>query len=227
MANPSAFNELIERSKRENWCTSPGCTTCGALPFRRELREIAHDDVIAGLREMSGDALSSRLDMFRLVVNELSIFGFGGELLDPLKETPAGAQLRADIDHREHLYEKRQVYLATQTPEAIERRRAERKAKREELTSGHRARKETSHSAIQKALQLLEFIPDNEILIAIDRADFDAPLPAIGGLVYKRLRSHYRTAPMQPKDQEILSNLANEHRGYWKKLYFELYDKPY
>jgi hypothetical protein len=99
----SSLSHLIQIAQRKRWCTRPVCTTCGAHPFRNALREIPRDQVIAGLRLLSRDFISGHTDMFRLVISEVSFFGVGGELLIPLEGTPAGEQLRANIDyqHRE------------------------------------------------------------------------------------------------------------------------------
>ncbi len=174
--------------------------------------------MIAGLRLLSRDFLSKNKDMFRLVVSEVSFFGVGGELLGPLKGTPAGEQLRANIDYQHREYERRKAYLATQTPEAIAERRAKRKAAKEQSTAPHRERKLASESGIRAAARELDATPVACILELVARKNFDVPLQAVAGLVYKRLIEHYKASQIESEDLRTLSHLAERHSGYWKKL---------
>ena len=127
IAPPASFAELIEVARREEWCVRVGCTTCGALPFRKALRQILRQDVVAGLRAMTQRFLAENSEMFRLIIWETSAFGYGGELLEPLAGTPAAEQLQANIDYQNRKDEKRRAYAASQTPEAIAERRAKKK----------------------------------------------------------------------------------------------------
>ena len=118
----ASFAELIEIAQRENWCVRPGCTTCGSLPFRRALRELPRDEIIANLRLMTHGFLAKNSDMFRLIIWETSILGYGGELLEPLAGTPAADRLRANIDYQNQKAEKRRAYLEGQQGAYIETR---------------------------------------------------------------------------------------------------------
>lgn len=215
---PSSLAELIEFADRENWCTRPVCTTCGAIPFRTALRAIPRDDVITGLRSLSLEFLAKNADMFRLIVSEAAFSPTGGDLLDLLEGTPAANQLQLNIGFENMKYEKRQAYLATQTPEAIARRRAEKKAAKELSTAPHRDRKLASQNAIRAALQELDATPAHGILELVISKDFGIPRKVIGGLVYKRLIKHFKAAPIQPNDLIVLAKLAELHAGHWKKL---------
>lgn len=217
-----SFSELIEIAKRENWCVSPGCTTCGAKTFRIALKEIQHDDIIAGLRMMTDRFLSENSDMFRLIIAETSAFGFGGELLEPLVGTPAADQLRANIDYQNRRDQERLEYAASQTPEAIAQRRLEKKAEGLLATAPHRERKAESQDVIRAVAREVDQIPAGSILAALSSKEFGVPLPAIGGLVYKRLVGYYRVEPILTKDLAFLSSLAQAHAGYWKKLFDRL-----
>jgi hypothetical protein len=218
MTSQLTFSELIDISEREMWCTRPLCTTCGAHPFRTALRAIPLDDVIAGLRLLSEEFLSSHRGLFRLVISEVSFFGVGGELLDPLAGTPAGDHLRANIDWQHCKYERQKAYLATQTPEAIAERRAERKAAKLQLSAPHRERKSASELGIRAAAQELDATPATGILGLVTRKNFGVPLRAVGGLVYQRLLEHYKAAPIRGDDLRTLSELAERHSGHWRKL---------
>jgi hypothetical protein len=210
---------LIQTAERESWCMRPVCTTCGAHQFRNALRELPKDEVVAGLRLLSRAFLSRHTDMFRLVILEISFFGIGGELLAPLGGTPAGEQLRANIDYQHHEYERRKAYLATQTPEAISERRAERIAAKVQATAPHRERKAASDPGIRLAANELDATPAARILELVVRKDFDVPLQAVGGLVYKRLLAHYKATPIHDIELRTLFELAARHSGYWKKLF--------
>jgi hypothetical protein len=222
MTSQLTFSELIDISEREMWCTRPLCTTCGAHPFRTALRAIPLDDVIAGLRLLSEEFLSSHRGLFRLVISEVSFFGVGGELLDPLAGTPAGDHLRANIDWQHRKYEERQAYLATQTPEAIAQRRAERRVAKLQSSAPHRERKSAFEAEIRAAGQKLDATPVTGILNLVAQKDFGVPLRAVGGLAYKRLLEHYKAVPIQGNDLQSLSELAECHSGHWRKLLMQV-----
>jgi hypothetical protein len=40
----NAFLDLLKTAKRENWCTKPGCTTCGSTQYRSALQKLASQD---------------------------------------------------------------------------------------------------------------------------------------------------------------------------------------
>ncbi len=222
MTNKLTFSELIDISEREGWCTRPVCTTCGSHPFRTALREIPRGEVIACLRLLSKEFLSGHKGMFRLVISEVSFFGVGGELLDPLEGTPAGDQLRSNIDYQHRKYEERQAYLATQTPEAIAQRRAERRVAKLQSSAPHRERTSAFEAEIRAAGQELDATPVTGILNLVAQKDFGVPLRAVGGLVYQRLLEHYRAVPIQGNDLQTLSKLAECHSGHWRKLLMQV-----
>ena len=215
---PHSLADLIEVAERKNWCTKIVCTTCGAIPFRTALRGIPREDVVAGLRQLSSEFLGSHREMFRLIVRETAYFPIGGDLIDPLAGTPAEAQLRADIDRQNLRSEKRKAYLATQTPEAIAQRRAEKRTAKALATAPHREAKLASQQAIRDAARILQSTPVDNILHLIVTKDFGVPLRAIGGLTYNRLKEHYETTPIGRDHIDALTKLAAVHSGYWMKL---------
>ncbi len=215
----SSLSDLIRIAEQDRWCTRPVCTTCGAHPFRNALREIPRDKVIAGLRILSRDFLSKHKDMFRLVISEVSFFDVSGELLDTLERTPAGEQLRANVDYQHSEHERRKAHLATQTPEAIAERRAKGKAAKEQSTAPHRERKLASESGIRATALELDATPVAHILELVARKDFDVPLQAVGGLIYKRLKEHYEANQIQSEDLRALSQLPERRSGYCKQLF--------
>lgn len=215
---PTSLAELIEIADRENWCTKTICTTCGAIPFRTALRHIPRDEVIAGLRHLPKEFFKTHKSMFLLIVQEVAFFPGGGDLLESLEGSLAGAQLRANIDYQNYRTKQRQAYLATQTPEAITKRRIKKKAARDEATAPHRSRKTSSHASIANAQKLLAAIPTDKILETVTKSDFGVPLRAIGGLLYKRLFDHFQLVEVTPIDKQLLFRLAKEHSGHWQKL---------
>ena len=222
----ASFAELIEIAQRENWCVRPGCTTCGSLPFRRALREIPRDEIIANLRLMTHGFLANNSDMFRLIIWETSFLGYGGELLEPLAGTPAADRLRANIDYQNQKAEKRRAYAASQTPEAIADRRAKKQEEAVLLTAPHRERKIASQDAIRAVAKELDETPVGSILAVVASKEFAVSYSALGGLVYKRLAEHFRNQPILPEDLNNLSQLAAAHAGHWKKLLDRLAPPP-
>lgn len=218
IAPPESFAELIEVAQREKWCVRLGCTTCGALPFRKALRQIPRVDVIAGLRDMSQRFLAENSEMFRLIIWETSAFGYGGELLEPLAGTQAAKQLQANIDYQNRNDEKRRAYAASQTPEAIAERRAKKKIDAVLATAPHRDRKLANQDIIRAVADELAKTPTSQILTVLATREYDVPHAAIGGLVYKRLAGYYRAQRIAPRDLTFLSKLAAVHAGHWKKL---------
>lgn len=215
---PTSLEELIAVAKRLEWCTSLGCTTCGALPFRKALRGIPRDDVISELRVMSSQYLQNNLELFRLIIWEMSAFGYGGELMAPLGDTPAAVQLRAFIDWRHEQDDRRRAYAASLTPEAIAEDRAKRKADKIQATAPHRDRKAASQDAISAIARKLAETPASKIIEIVNATEFDVSYSAIGGMVYNRLAEYYKVESILPADLEALTRLAATHGGHWKKL---------
>jgi hypothetical protein len=215
---PTSLEELIAVAKRLEWCTSLGCTTCGALPFRKSLREIPREDVIFELRLMSSQYLQNNLELFRMIIWEISAFGYGGELMDPLADTPAAVHLRAFIDWRHRQDERRRAYADSQTPEAIAESRAKKKADAIQATASHRERKAASQDAIGAVARNLVETPTSKIIALVNATEFSVSYSAIGGIVYRRLVDYYRAEPILPADLDSLTRLAANHGGHWKKL---------
>jgi hypothetical protein len=216
---PSSLAKLISTAERNSWCTQPLCTTCGSHDFRNALQEIPKDEVISGLRSLPTEFFYKHADMFRLIIQEISLFGVGGELLDPLEGTPAGDQLRSNIEYQKRKYDSRKAYLATQTPEAIARRRAQKKADKENATAPHRERKAASETEIRTIQAELNSMPVEHILQFVETRNFNVSLQVIGGLIYKRLRDYYKTTSIPRDDLGVLSLLADRHSGHWRKLF--------
>lgn len=219
LPSPSSLEELIDVAERENWCTKPFCTTCGSVSFRAELGKIKREEVIAGLRLLTAEFIAEHSGTFRLIIRDTAYFGFGSDLLGPLEGTPAGNRLNLDIERQERREDDRRRYLDSQTPEAIVKRRVEIRAERKEATAPHRDRKLASQETMREARILLDSTPDKDVLTLLDGKGLGAPMLAIGGFLYERLRKHYRGIPMEPSQREILKKLADLHLGHWKQLF--------
>lgn len=218
MTQPNSLDELIDMAIREEWCTQLFCTTCGARTFRGALAEIPRTEIIAGLRRLPREFVAGHREMFRTIVMEAAAFSSGKDLIVPLAGTPAGDQLHADIEYYESRLARQRAYLESQDPEAIKQRRAAKRAARQRATQPHRDRKSAMQETIREAATVLNSTPSAEIFSLLARHKFDAPAQAIGGLLYKRLASHFRQTPLLPEDIDVLKNLAAAHNGYWKKL---------
>jgi hypothetical protein len=215
----SSLAKIIATAERNGWCTQPLCTTCGSHDFRSALQVIPKDEVISGLRLLPTEFFYKHADMFRLIIQEISLFGVGGELLDPLEGTPAGDQLLSNIEYQNSKNDSRNAYLATQTPEEIARRRAQKKADKENATAPHRERKATSETEIRAIQAELNLMPVEQILQFVEARNFNVSMQAIGGLIYKRLCDYYKTTSIQRVDLGVLSLLADRHAGHWRKLF--------
>lgn len=215
---PNSFADLLKISTEENWCTRPYCTTCGAMPFRTALKKLPKEEVINGLRELSRDFIFAHDDLFRLVTLEISLFGYGGELLGPLSGTPAGEQLKLNIKFQLERDERRIAYAASQTPEAIALRRTEIKAARLLATKPHRDRKDKIQGIVHAVTKELIKTPSEAILKLALTKDFGLSPRVIGSLVFKRLSEHYRTQSMSSEEISDLNLLANQYGGFWMKL---------
>ena len=217
-SSPLSLEELIDVAERENWCTKPFCTSCGAVTFRAALNKIKREDVIAGLRLLTTKFIMEHSSMFRLIISETAYFGFGSDLLGPLAGTPVGNRLNLDIERQERREDNRHRHLDSQTPESIAKRRVEIRAERKEATAPHRDRKLTSQEMMREARILLDSTLDKDVLALLDGKDLGAPMQAIGGFLYERLRKYYRGTPMDPVHRKILERLADLHLGHWKQL---------
>jgi hypothetical protein len=215
---PASLAELIEITEREKWCTKPVCTTCGALAFRKALRTIQREAIIAGLRSLPDDFLQEHSDMFRLIISEISFFGIGGELLEPLNGSPAAKHLQHNIAYQNAKRAEKEAYLAEQTPEAVAERRAAKKIAKEQATAPHREQKLASQGEIKKVAAALDAIPTENLIDGIVSQDFGIPMTVIGGLVYKRLATHYRANPISTTDIQAIMKIAHGHSGHWQKL---------
>lgn len=215
---PFKLANLIDIAIKNEWCTKPYCTTCGAKEFRQALKEIPRESIIEGLRLLSNEFLSNYDDIFRIIIMEISLWGFGGELLDDLSGTPAEEQLRYNIEYQNREIERRNVYNASKTPQAISERRIQRKTERLKSTEPHRERKAATVSSIKTIASEIAEIPSDHLLRTIASGNFSVPLKVVGGLVYKRLYKYYKSIPIGNEDLIFLSFLAENHSGYWKKL---------
>lgn len=222
MSKSTSFAELIDVAIARHWCTRPLCTTCGSHPFRNALKEIPNKDVIAGLRELSDEFLSTNDGMFRLIIQEIAFFHIGGELLEPLAGTPAAVHLQRNIDFINSKHEKRKAYEAMQTPEAIALRRSEKKLLLEQLTQPHRDRKAAQDSFIKDMVAALRYVDEEKLLSHILQTCPKTHMRSIGGIAYKRLLSHYRKIKIEQTELENLKTLSEKYLGYWRKLYVEL-----
>lgn len=223
---PTSLAELIDMAIREEWCTRLFCTTCGARTFRDALRGIPRAEVIVGLRRLPREFVAAHQEIFRMIVMEAAAFPSGEDSVAPLAGTPAGDQLRVDVEFHKLRREKQGAYLESQAPEAIERRRAAEKAARQRATEPHRERKTAMQELVRAAATVLESTPPAEILSMLARNELAAPLQTIGGLAYKRLASHFRRTPARPEDIDVLRRFAAMHKGYWKKLLDRVISMP-
>ena len=113
------FKDLMVNSLGK-YCVNPFCTTCGSLDFKKALDTFTSDEIIEGLKSLSEDYLELRDsdDALLTCFYKASLFGTGWDLVEPLKDTPAGKELESILK-----YEKdHQLYLKNIEVQANEQR---------------------------------------------------------------------------------------------------------
>ena len=113
------FKDLMVNSLGK-YCVNPFCTTCGSLDFKKALDTFTSDEIVEGLKSLSEDYLELRDsdDALLTCFYKASLFGTGWDLVEPLKDTPAGKELESILK-----YEKdHQLYLKNIEVQANEQR---------------------------------------------------------------------------------------------------------
>ena len=95
------FKDLMYHALESKWCVKPFCTTCGSFEFRDELKKFSNDEIVEGLKILPVEfmELEESTDALRICFYTASIFGVGGDLLEPLEGTPAWIVLRKVLDY--------------------------------------------------------------------------------------------------------------------------------
>lgn len=152
------LDSLIRQSITNRWCTKIYCTTCGCGPFRTALAQAAQKQIpnpedrnseqavlqtiTLGLRQLDGDANYEYESAVRLILFLLDESGRNRSVLqNELDGTWAGDVLRGMIAHHEGVqagYAKRREY---NRPEAVQERRAAKKAVKQAAHQERLARK--------------------------------------------------------------------------------------
>ena len=83
------------------YCVDPFCTTCGSLDFKKALNTFTRDEIIEGLKSLPDDylELNDSKDALLTCFYKVSLFGTGHDLIEPLKDTPAGKELELILKH--------------------------------------------------------------------------------------------------------------------------------
>jgi hypothetical protein len=95
------FKDFMYHALKSKWCVKPFCTTCGSSEFRDELKKFSNDEIVEGLKILPAEftELEDSTDALRICFYSASIFGVGGDLLEPLEDTPAWTVLRKVLDY--------------------------------------------------------------------------------------------------------------------------------
>ena len=95
------FRDFMYHALKSKWCVKPFCTTCGSSEFRDELKKFSNDEIVEGLKILPAEftELEESTDALRICFYTASIFGVGGDLLEPLEGTPAWTVLRKVLDY--------------------------------------------------------------------------------------------------------------------------------
>ena len=113
------FQDLMVNSLGK-YCVNPFCTTCGSLDFKQALDKFTRDEIVEGLKSLPEEYLQLRDsdDALLACFYKASLFGTGWDLVEPLKDTPAGKELEFRLK-----YEKdHQLYLKNIEVQANEQR---------------------------------------------------------------------------------------------------------
>jgi len=113
------FKDLMVNSLGK-YCVNPFCTTCGSLDFKKALNKFTRDEIVEGLKSLPEEYLQLRDsdDALLSCFYKASLFGIGGDLVEPLKGTPAGNELESILRHeKDH-----QLYLKNIEVQANEQR---------------------------------------------------------------------------------------------------------
>lgn len=216
------IEKAIATAAKHGWCTKWGCTTCGNGTLLQALKRIPRERLIGQLQGMSSEA-RWRLDhALHVVLRVVAVEADGSDLLPFLRGTPAGAWVKGMIGARILSEQRWAAFLATQTPEAKAKRRADRRLRRLAVTEAHRDRKRTNQAAIERAGRQLAATPVYALLDLAGSTDLGVPARAAAGLVYQRLKDHFLSKGISDAEISILSTLASRHRGYWAKLLAEI-----
>lgn len=87
------FKDLMFNSLDK--CVDPFCTTCGSLEFKNALNTFTRDEIIEGLKSLPENylELKNSSDALLSCFYKASLFGTGGDLVEPLRGTLAGKEL--------------------------------------------------------------------------------------------------------------------------------------
>jgi hypothetical protein len=80
--------KLIEHAKKLKWCIDPQCTTCGSLPFKKELKKIDIFEIVEELLLIPQEFIdtSDNRDALIIVLMYIGVFAKGARL----DNTPIG-----------------------------------------------------------------------------------------------------------------------------------------
>lgn len=134
----SWLTEIMLRARGSNACMEPNCTTCGAIPFRWALWASAETVSPGGAAKAIADQLQKLeppLDVegVQFVLWELNR-AVGpkemSELAEGFNTSHSGDVYRRMLAREESIAEKRKVHELRNDPGEVERRTAEKKAKK-------------------------------------------------------------------------------------------------
>lgn len=134
------LSKLLDTAVERHWCTSHQCTTCGSNQFRSALDKFDRNALIKQLSELD-EGYFDRRGAILMIIYRASLLPMARDLLEPLRDSPAGKFLQKAIEIQERRDHNRRLQEQMSTPEAIAARLAARKEKRRLLTEGHRMRK--------------------------------------------------------------------------------------
>ena len=206
------LSDLLREARSKRWCTRPTCTTCGSTQFRRGLARHDRRARIESLGRLTDNEVHGDLDAIHLVLMETAAFPDGGDLIQLLAGTPAGAVLdamRAHAQARSDARPAREQWLA----EAPDRREAERRQRAE--THGYRiGEKAARDAALREERVRLASLEFSERLRELGAPGYRWSVDAIGlETLSAGIGSGVR---LNEADLTTAQMLVQRRRGPWK-----------
>lgn len=214
----SWLSDLITKAVEENWCTSSMCGLCMNQGFRKLVRERPREEVISDLRTLSQEICDLYPDILRTVFMDISIFKTGFDLVEPIKDTPAGAVLASSMHHAKVRYEISRGHAYFCSPEAAMARAELRRQRIAENQKLRLMRKADLNGKLMKFRNAIEHSDFNSFFSELQLVSDPLVVRAVGGLSYSLLRDRLRRGGLDEEGIEIIKRCALNYGGHWAKL---------
>ena len=159
--------------------------------------------------------------IIRTVLADVSCFGSvdaGSDLLEPLRNTPAGAVLRSAMRHARQRYDVWRAHTYFCSPEAA---KARAEARKQWIAKERCVRSERKAELDKRLLSFRRAIDEADIGCLFAQLRWvDDPLivRAVGGIAYSVILERLRAGGLKDSDLGVLARCAVNYGGHWAKL---------